>query len=158
MYNFIFIFGISKSSIDSNLFLNADLLCWFSKPWFHLLPFTLWNLSIMKASLMGSRTWQHTTRLEAHSSNAVDGRTSVLFDPTTCSRSELPYQPWWTVDLGRERTIFEVTIFTPEDCCGKLGYLKLSWITNLCGWCMFACVFDVYTNLHLLFILFNWIS
>ena len=108
----------------------------------------LWNLFIMKASLIGSRTWQSTTHHEAQSSNAVDGRTSVLFDPTTCSRSQLPYQPWWTVDLGRERTIFEVTIFTPEDCCGTFGNVILNLIHDFCGLCMFS----QYTNIYTLFL------
>ena len=95
---------------------------------------------------MGSRTWQRTTNFDARSSKAVDGHASVHFDPTTCSQSELPYQSWWTVDLGRERTIFEVTILRPEDCCGKYGYA----IYDLVDHCAIVLqIFGLINNTHI---------
>ena len=73
---------------------------------------------ILTVSLSGSRTWQSTTNSGALSAGVVDGLTSMSFDPTTCSDTWIDLRSWWTVDLGQLLTIYEVTIFPPQDCCG----------------------------------------
>ena len=41
-----------------------------------------------------------------------------------CSSTQHEAQPWWTVDLGRERHVNKVVILRRRDCCGKLKHLK----------------------------------
>ena len=41
-----------------------------------------------------------------------------------CSSTQREAQPWWTVDLGRERHVNKVVISRRGDCCGKLKHLK----------------------------------
>ena len=61
---------------------------------------------------------------------AVDGSHSNLFDNATCFHTVSEHRPWWTVDFGRMRTIFEVTLYTAEDSYGILP-LKLVFTYKL---------------------------
>ena len=75
----------------------------------------------LTVSLLGSRTWQSSTLANAGRSDmAIDGMSSDLFNTNTCFHTDHEPRPWWTVDLGRERTVFEVTLFHAEDSYGSL--------------------------------------
>ncbi|XP_070539351.1 uncharacterized protein [Ptychodera flava] len=50
---------------------------------------------------------------------AVDGIKNTNFWFWSCSQTDLEFEPWWRVDLGKNYTVYRVTIANRQDCCGE---------------------------------------
>ncbi|XP_070555725.1 uncharacterized protein [Ptychodera flava] len=54
---------------------------------------------------------------DSGSENAVDGDYGTDAHSGSCSWTNKELEPWWTVDLGETKDIYEVSITNREDCC-----------------------------------------
>ena len=62
-------------------------------------------------------TFQSSTQVGLHASNAVDGEKGLYY--TKCTHTNEESDPWWRVDLGRVEPVAEVNILNRGDCCGN---------------------------------------
>ncbi|XP_078506453.1 uncharacterized protein LOC144765484 [Lissotriton helveticus] len=51
------------------------------------------------------------------SANAIDGSLITNYRKQTCTHTDLEFEPWWMVDLGRVYQISFVVILNRGDCC-----------------------------------------
>jgi len=48
---------------------------------------------------------------------AVDGNTNGVWGALSCACTKSEVNPWFAMDLGKERTVYKVEIFNRKDCC-----------------------------------------
>lgn len=68
---------------------------------------------------VGRQTWQTGVGWGGHSRRAVDGNRNSRWNGRSCTHTNLRYQPYWVVDLGRRRRVTAVSITNRRDCCRK---------------------------------------
>ncbi|XP_002732761.1 uncharacterized protein LOC100374669 [Saccoglossus kowalevskii] len=71
------------------------------------------NIAVGKSVAQSS-----TKKTETDAGRAVDGdKNSDLEAGLSCTQTEKEYQPWWKVDLGETRDVYQVIITNRQDCC-----------------------------------------
>ncbi|XP_070546312.1 uncharacterized protein [Ptychodera flava] len=64
----------------------------------------------------GKRTEQSSSYWYTQSSDAVDGSSDSTFCHGSCTVTQVEYEPWFRVDLGKVREIYYVSLTTADDC------------------------------------------
>jgi hypothetical protein len=86
-------------------------------------------------------TKQSSTGYGGVSKRAVDGNIDTTMKSGSCTHTHLNQEPWWRVDLLRQRAVGAVQIWNRGDCCGarlsnfevRVGNMK-RWMGNkVCG-------------------------
>ena len=94
------------------------------------LPFAVINVAAGKAPM------QSSTHQDGIPQKAVDGSTSGLFSPQTCSLTQPEVAPLWYVNLLEPFMIQLVRIDFGRACCGEWGCresLRQGSVAALCG-------------------------
>lgn len=50
---------------------------------------------------------------------ASDGNTNSTYGGGSISHTETEKNPWWSIDLGSDKSIGQIKIFNRGDCCGE---------------------------------------
>ncbi|XP_070539402.1 uncharacterized protein [Ptychodera flava] len=88
------------------------------------------RLRLCEVEVMASELWviNAALRMTAEQSSeypnaparlAVDGIKNTNFWFWSCSQTDLEFEPWWRVDLGKNYTVYRVTIANRQDCCSE---------------------------------------
>jgi len=68
---------------------------------------------------LGRRTWQSSNyNAWTLAARAVDGNTDGKWTSNSCACTKIEANPWWAVDLGASRMVFNLHITNRADCCG----------------------------------------
>ncbi|XP_070535677.1 uncharacterized protein [Ptychodera flava] len=67
----------------------------------------------------GKQASQISDAGKATASRAVDGDKNSNYKEKSCSKTGSESDPWWSVDLGDSRDVYQVTITNRQDCCAE---------------------------------------
>lgn len=71
------------------------------------------NLALSKS------TDQSSTGYGGTPDKAVDGNTGGHYLNDGCTATSSEDSPWWSVDLGMNTQVTDVTLYNRLDCCGR---------------------------------------
>ena len=59
---------------------------------------------------LGQPAYQSSTSQSAYATRAVDGIAHGVFLKGSCTHTEANSNPWWAVDLGTQRLVYEIQV------------------------------------------------
>jgi hypothetical protein len=69
---------------------------------------------------------QISTAHGGRASRAVDGNTNGRYASRSCTHTRRQANAWWSVDLGRVRSISKVVVWNRQDCCtARLNHFRV---------------------------------